>query len=266
LPWFGTRQGRLHVVVVRLRSGGRRLSVDALNDLAAASTWLAPEKSLLLEKATGNVSHTGGQLFDESHDDYKTLLAWLKAGARTIRAPLPKPLGIELVPPKMVFGGDASDAANRGARRRYSDGSVRDVSRLALFMSNNESVASIGQGRVGEGDLATAAAFVFARFNKFTVGLGSDRAADDGPFCLALPPAHNYIDTLVFDKLRKLRMAPSELRSDETCLPPASTWIRSGSPPPQRNSIASSRIPIPRGAEADRPVAGRATSSSTSGR
>src|SRR6516162_5856130 len=40
-----------------------------------------PEKSLLLEKATGAVAHTGGKLFDTTHEDYRTLLRWLKAGA-----------------------------------------------------------------------------------------------------------------------------------------------------------------------------------------
>ncbi len=37
-----------------------------------------PEKSLMLEKVTGAVPHTGGKLFDTDHDDYQTLLRWLQ--------------------------------------------------------------------------------------------------------------------------------------------------------------------------------------------
>lgn len=42
-----------------------------------------PEQSLLLLKAIGGVSHTGGKLFDKDSDLYKTLLDWIKAGIRT---------------------------------------------------------------------------------------------------------------------------------------------------------------------------------------
>ena len=175
-----------------------------------------PEKSLLLEKATGEVSHTGGQLFDENHEDYKTLLAWLKAGAPDDSGATPEPLGIELVPPKMVFGGDAT-TQRTVVLARYSDGSVRDVSRLALFMSNNESVASIGKDGLVKGN-GRGGAFVFARFNKFTVGSEVIVLPTDDRFVWPNTPTHNYIDTLVFDKLRKLHMAPSELCSDEMFL------------------------------------------------
>ncbi|MFM7071130.1 MAG: DUF1549 domain-containing protein [Planctomycetota bacterium] len=183
---------------------GRRL------DLAA------PEKSLLLEKATGSVAHTGGQLFDEQHEDYKTVMAWLRAGAPDDSGATPEPLGIELVPPKMVFGGDAT-SQRTVVMARYSDGSIRDVSRLALFMSNNESVASIGKDGMVKGN-GRGGAFVFARFNKFTVGSEVIVLPTDDRFAWPETPTHNYIDTLVFDKLRKLHMAPSELCSDEMFL------------------------------------------------
>src|SRR6202020_2125708 len=64
-----------------------------------------PEKSLLLEKVIGAVPHTGGKLFDADHDDYKTLLRWLKAGAPNDGNETPGPVGVELLPPKMVFNG-----------------------------------------------------------------------------------------------------------------------------------------------------------------
>lgn len=175
-----------------------------------------PEKSLLLEKIIGEVPHTGGKLLETRHEDYHTLLAWLKAGAPDDEANVPVPESIELLPSKMVFLGE-KQSQKTVVMARYSDGSVRDVTRLALFMTNNESIAAIDKlGVVTAG--GRGATFVFARFNKFTVGAEAIVLPVEDQFVWPNPPEHNYIDTLVFDKLKKLRMAPSELCSDEAFL------------------------------------------------
>ncbi|MCS6849830.1 MAG: DUF1549 domain-containing protein [Gemmataceae bacterium] len=64
----------------------------------------------------------------------------------------------------------------------------------------------VGNGRGG--------ASAFARFNKFTVGAEVIVLPAKDRFRWPNPLAHNYVDTLVFDKLQKLRMAPSDLCSD----------------------------------------------------
>lgn len=175
-----------------------------------------PEKSLMLEKTIGLVPHTGGKLFDADSDDYKTLLRWLQAGAPDDTGETPVPLGIEMLPPKVVFaGGDATQKTIVLAK--YSDGSTRDVTRLALFLTNNEAVAAIAKDGVIKGN-TRGGAFVFARFNKFTVGSEVIVLPTNDNFAWPDTPASNYIDTLVFDKLRKLHMAPSELCTDEMFL------------------------------------------------
>ena len=109
-----------------------------------------PEESLLLKKATGAVLHTGGKLFDTESDYYATLLSWLRDGAK-IDAKDAKPPTVDsvaLYPPQAVIEGD-------GAKQRfvavatYSDGSTRDVTRLAAFSSNNSGTAAIDE--VGRG-------------------------------------------------------------------------------------------------------------------
>jgi hypothetical protein len=175
-----------------------------------------PEKSLMLEKPTGVVQHTGGKLFDTSSEDYKTLLRWLQAGAPDDSGETPVPVGIELVPPKIVFDGNGT-TQQTVVLAKYSDGAVRDVSRLALFLSNNESVASIGKEGVVKGN-GRGGAFVFARFNKFTVGSEVIVLPTGDNFQWPDTPESNYIDTLVFDKLRKLHMAPSDLCPEEMFL------------------------------------------------
>ncbi len=175
-----------------------------------------PEKSLLLEKVVGTVAHTGGKLFDTKHDDYKTLLAWLKAGAPDDGTNTPEPVGVELLPSKVVFAAKGQ-TQKTVVLAKYSDGSTRDVTRLALYMSNNEAIAAIGKdGSVTGG--GRGGAFVFARFGKFTVGAEVIVLPTDDKFTWPKTPEHNYIDTLVFDKLKKLHLAPSELCSDEQFL------------------------------------------------
>jgi hypothetical protein len=176
----------------------------------------APDKSLLLEKTTNAVPHTGGKLFDETHDDYRTLLSWLKAGAPDDGNDTPVPVGIELLPAKVVFPG-RDRTQKTVVLAKYSDGSVRDVTRLALYMTNNEAVAAIDKDGVVKGG-GRGGAFVFARFSKFTVGAEVIVLPTDDQFTWPNPPEANYIDTLVFDKLKKLHVAPSDLCTDEAFL------------------------------------------------
>lgn len=176
----------------------------------------APEKSLMLEKTTSAVQHTGGKLFGPESVDYQTLLRWVQAGAPNDTGATPEPLGIELLPSKVVFAG--SGATQRTVvLARYSDGSTRDVTRLALFLTNNEGVAQISKEGVIKGG-GRGGAFVFTRFNKFTVGTEVIVLPTGDNFRWTKPPEDNYVDTLVFDKLRKLHMAPADLCSDEAFL------------------------------------------------
>jgi hypothetical protein len=175
-----------------------------------------PEKSLMLEKTTNVVQHTGGKLFDADNPDYKALLRWITAGAPNDTGDTPEPLGIELLPAKSVFAGGGA-TQRTVVLAKYSDGSTRDVTPLALFMTNNDAVASIGKDGVAQGN-GRGGAFVFARFNKFTVGSEVIVLPTDDKFQWPDVAENNYIDTLVFDKLRKLHMAPSDLCSDEAFL------------------------------------------------
>ena len=175
-----------------------------------------PEKSLMLEKATGEVNHTGGQLFTADSDDYRTILRWIEAGAPDDKGDTPEPLGIELLPSKTVFAGK-DQTQKTVVMARYSDGSVRDVTKLALYMTNNDTVVSIDKEGLAKGN-NRGGAFVFARFNKFTIGGEVLVLPTDDNFVWPNTTETNFVDTLVFDKLKKLHLAPSELCNDETFL------------------------------------------------
>ena len=179
-----------------------------------------PEESLLVLKATGGVPHTGGKLFDRDSDLYKTLVRWIEAGARNDAGPVPEVVRVSLPKESVVF----NRPGQRGVARvtaDYSDGTSRDVTHLARFFSNNPAVATID----ADGTVSAVSAGdtnVFARYARFTVGaevIVMPDASDGGEaFVWPDPPTNNFIDKIVFDRLRKLRIVPSDVCDDETFL------------------------------------------------
>ncbi len=176
----------------------------------------APEQSLLLMKALGTVPHSGGRRFKPDTEYYKTLLRWIQAGAPDDSESVPQVTGISLQPDKVVF----SPKLKRQPLQviaKYSDGSTRNVSRLALYLTNNKSTADIDdQGVVTAGKRGDT--FVFARFAKYTVGAEMIVLPSDKNFRWPKVAANNYIDELVNSKLQKLRIVPSAIADDEQFL------------------------------------------------
>jgi hypothetical protein len=175
-----------------------------------------PEKSLLLQKAIAAVPHTGGKLFTPESGFYKTLRDWIAAGAPDDDGAIPEMVDVVLSRTAFVFD-KPGPTESVAVTARYADGSQRDVTGLARYFSNNPSVAEIdAEGRVtatGSGDTN-----VFARFGRFTVGAEVIVLPPAEGFVWPNPPATNFIDTLVFDRLQKLRITPSDLCDDETFL------------------------------------------------
>nr|WP_233903551.1 DUF1549 domain-containing protein [Stieleria maiorica] len=173
-----------------------------------------PAESLFLKKAIGSVPHTGGKLFDTDSDYHATVLEWLSDGAPADPADNKPPTvdSVAIYPEQAVIEGEGS-TQRFVAVATYSDGTTRDVTRLAAFTSNNSGTAAIDDtgnvtaGRRGE-------AFVMARFDTHTVGSQVLALPTDLQYT---PPqvTGNYIDQSVGKKLQQLRILPSGLCSDE---------------------------------------------------
>ncbi len=103
------------------------------------------------------------------------------------------------------------------ARARYSDGTDRDVTNLALFLTNNDNSAPIdADGLVTAG--ARGEAFIMARFATHTVGSQALVLPAGLEYTPPSTPPANYVDELVNAKLERIRVLPSELCSDEVFL------------------------------------------------
>jgi hypothetical protein len=174
-----------------------------------------PEESLLLEKASGVVPHSGGKRFDAQSPYHAVLLEWLRHGAPADPTPPPEVRSLELFPRQVVLEGEQTQQMI--VRANYSDGSRRDVTDLAMFLSNNDNSAPVGPTGLVK-SAKRGEAFVLARFATKTVGsqvlvlpAGLDYAPPQEP------PA-NYIDELAGAKLHKLRILPSGTSSDAVFL------------------------------------------------
>ena len=221
-----------------------------VNDIAGRRINLAaPERSLLLLKAIGKVPHTGGDLFATDSPYYGVLRDWIAAGAPDDAQDVPDTTGLELAEERLVFEGKTIHAQLR-VRARQSDGSTRDVTNLARYHSNNPTVAGIDEnGRVSAG--AAGDTHVFARYSRFAIGAGVTVLKADN-FVWPNTPAHNYIDTHIFERLQKLRIAPSQLCDDETFLRRVTVDLAARPPTPEEyHSFMADNRPDKRAAKID---------------
>ncbi len=175
-----------------------------------------PGESLLLQKSIGAVPHSGGKRFEPGSEYYNTILAWLEAGVPSDSGEVPTVEEVELFPHNAVLEG-AGATQQMVVRAKYSDGTFRDVTNLAVFFSNNDSSAAVDRG-----GLVKAAnrgeAFVMARFATKTVGSQFIVLPAGIPYAAPSEPPANYVDELVGAKLAKLRILPSGICSDPVFL------------------------------------------------
>ncbi|MEM9280922.1 MAG: PSD1 and planctomycete cytochrome C domain-containing protein [Verrucomicrobiota bacterium] len=192
-----------------------------------------PEESLLVEKSIETVPHTGGKLMEKDSHGYNTMVEWIADGAKNDnKDEILKVTGIEVYPPKLVLEG-AGTEQQLTVRATYSDGHDRDVTHLAVFITNNEPSANVDEfGKVTAGKRGEA--FIMARYDTFTVGIQTIVIPEGLEYTRSEMTENNYVDEYVHDKLHKLRITPSGTCSDEEFLRRVSLDITGQLPTPER--------------------------------
>lgn len=176
-----------------------------------------PDDSLLLRKATGQTVHGGGQRITPGSTAHRMLSAWIGAGAPMRHGDAqPALVGIDVEPPSSLLAEPAP--VQLRVRARFSDGTERDVTRLALFRSNDDRVASVDER--GRATLkARGEADIVVRYGPHIV---TSRLASPVNPELALDfaavPRANFIDDLVFARLAALKVPPSPPAPDSVYL------------------------------------------------
>jgi hypothetical protein len=172
----------------------------------------APDASLLLAKVSGGVPHGGGVRMPRNGPDYETVHAWIAAGVPFGRPDDPRVTAVRVEPVERQL-------AMRGTQQlrviaRYSDGREADVTAHARFQSNNDGLASVSAGGlVSAGDVPGEAAVMASYMNAVDVFRAVVPRAGRIEKWPDLPE-NNFIDGLVYKKLRKLNVLPSDSCDD----------------------------------------------------
>ncbi|MBX9584190.1 MAG: DUF1549 domain-containing protein, partial [Gemmataceae bacterium] len=193
----------------------------------------APEQSLMLLKTAGAVPHQGGVLTQPGDPNYEMLRKWIGQGVK-LDLDAPRVKSVELSPKDPTLG-KIGTKQQFAVLATYTDGSVRDVSAEAFVDSSNTEVATVDKAglltSVRRGEATMLARYEGAYAASTVVVLG-----DRSGFAWEPRPAHNYIDELVDAKLKKVKVQPSPVCTDEefvrrvyldlTGLPPGPDEVR----------------------------------------
>ncbi len=173
---------------------------------------LQPLSSLILQKALGLVPHEGGQRFMPSSVPADMMRSWLAEGLQNDPAGFPVVTKIEALPGSRALGAPArwQQLAVRG---HFSDGSVRDVTRLTVFSSSDTSIADVSNTGLVEFSQSGEVA-ILCRYLEQLLPVRLSYLEPRPGFKWSNPSENNYVDTNVFAKLKVLNIVPSELCSD----------------------------------------------------
>lgn len=175
----------------------------------------APDSSLLVVKARGDVPHEGGTRFGRGSLSDQILVSWIRQSAPADMDVPTRIVGLRLLPEKLVLLPGQKHHLQLIAQ--YNDGSTRDVTRLGIFNVNNDRY-----GKVTEEGLVTASdsgeSAVVARFERTFAAASIVVHRPDPGFVAAPVPTNNIIDRHVVEKLNRMKIGASPLTGDEEFL------------------------------------------------
>lgn len=186
---------------------------NALTDDLAGRRFnrASAEQSLFLLKPTGSVPHEGGRRLTPDDADYAVLKSWVRSGVE-FDAGAAKVASIDLQPEKPTVAEPGTSQQFRVVAT-YADGVVRDVTAHAFFETSDLEVTTVDEHGLAttlrRGDAAILARFEgrYAATRLFVMG---DRAG----FEWRDVPETNYVDSLVYRRLREIKTLPAELCTD----------------------------------------------------
>lgn len=174
----------------------------------------APEHSMLLRKAAGTMAHGGGKKFESDSPYFHLMRRWIEQGMPFGQKDDPSVTRIQVLPSDatLQFG----EEQQLTAIAHLSDGSSFDITRMTQFEVNDKDLASVSENGLVKAKRRAGTVAVMVRYQTFVdvfravVPLGQTIAT--------LPKSNNFIDDLVFKKLKQLGLPPSPVADDATFL------------------------------------------------
>ena len=168
-----------------------------------------PENSLILMKPTFATPHGGGERFKKDSLEYAAIRDWVADGATYDSAGSPRIVSLTVNPEEAILTG-AGTRRQLKVTAAYTDGSTEDVTRKVQYTPNDETALEVS----GSGEITTkkaGEAAIMVRTLGKAVAARIAVVTTPAPTGYTEPPRRNYIDDLVFAKLRKLHIAPSAM-------------------------------------------------------
>ena len=199
---------------------GRRLSV------------LTPESSLLLLKATAELSHGGGRKIEPDSKSFATLAEWIRQGAPRRLDDEPSLESVKLAENEFSLSPDAD--AQLSVTANYSDGTQRDVTELTGYLSNDATVVAVDErGKLTAGSIPGETAVMARYMNVISVANVSIPRIEKLPNNFYdRQPRINFVDELVYEKLSQIQVRVSEPAPEHIFLRRAYTDITGRLPTP----------------------------------
>lgn len=199
---FGPREDHEHLVT---ESRGRRISLAN------------PDGSLLLLKAINASPHGGGQRLEKDTHEYRILRRWIAQGMPYGDGGAPEVVSIDVLPSHRRM--QSQGVQQLSVIARYSDGSAEDVTRAAVFESNDPEMAAVNaEGLVELADVVGDIA-VMTRYQGHVSAFRADIPLPRAPGVPQpeFPEAtDNLVDLQVWNKLRSLGLPISPKCDDST--------------------------------------------------
>jgi hypothetical protein len=187
-----------HVTLTR-EGGMRRLNL------------LAAEASVLLRKPLGELPHEGGKKLSRGTKAYEYLHDWIAGGAQD-DPQAAKAVALEILPGSRVLHAPAT-TQQVAVAVRYADGRRRDVTPICYYDSSNPDIAEVdASGHVRfkrRGEVA-----IIAHYLDLVANVRLTHLVEVPGFQPAEVPGDSIVDTAVYAKLNRMRIAPSEVCTD----------------------------------------------------